>query len=71
MHGTFNCYTLFTDQPQPTNQLSLDTFVGPRDGVDNTEVDPVVLTVEPNSGDVAVGIPGKFRILEFDVRRDS
>lgn len=66
LHGTLNCYTLFSDEPQPTNRLPHEVFVGPRDGVDITEPDPVVITVEPNSGDVAVGMPGMFRILRFD-----
>lgn len=64
LHDTFQCFTLFTDEPQPSNQLPVSLFVAPRDDTGN-QIDNTVVIVEPMSGDVAVGTPDMFQTLSF------
>ncbi|KAL5492065.1 hypothetical protein ACEPAI_3512 [Sanghuangporus weigelae] len=59
----FNCYTLFSSTPQPTNVLPVFPDIIP----ENVEADPTVINVEPTSGALAVGTPGFLRVLQ--VRR--
>lgn len=58
---TFNCYTLFTTTPQPTNVLPIFPDIVP-EGVD---VDPLVVNVEPTSGALVLGAPGLLRVLRI------
>lgn len=68
LQDTFQCFTLFTDEPQPVNELPMFAVVKPRNGHEDRGLDPLVMTVEPASGDVAVGTPGMFKVLSFDVK---
>lgn len=67
LHDTFQCFTLFTDLPQPSNQLPVSLFVD-QDDAGGSQVDNTVMIVEPGSGDVAIGTPGMFQTLSFDVK---
>ena len=56
----FNCYTLFSSTPQPTNELPVFPDIIP----ENVNADPTVINVEPTSGALAVGTPGLLRVLQ-------
>ena len=57
----FNCYTLFSSLPQPTNVLPVVPDIIP----EGIEADPTVVNVEPTSGALAVGTPGLLKILRI------
>ncbi|EJD07227.1 uncharacterized protein FOMMEDRAFT_149738 [Fomitiporia mediterranea MF3/22] len=61
MTDKFNCYTLFSPSPQPSNVLPITPTIIP----ENVDADPAVVNVEPTSGALAVGTPGLLRVLRI------
>lgn len=61
LHDKFNCYTLFSTTPQPTNCLSISPDIVPEGIV----AEPTVVNVEPTSGALVVGTPGLVRVLQI------
>ena len=51
-------FSLFSDLPQPCNSIDLGIRVNP-------DEEPTIASVEPYSGAMAVGTPGRVRIIYF------
>lgn len=62
---SIRCFSLFTtpeaNRSQPVKHIMLD-----RDVLSPDELMPMITSVEPWSGDIAIGMPGKLLVLSFD-----
>ncbi|KAL5532571.1 hypothetical protein ACEPAF_4345 [Sanghuangporus sanghuang] len=61
LRSKIRCFSLFADTPQPMNELNLSKDIVPC----ADDIEPVISCVEPWSGAIAVGRPGRVKIVNF------
>ena len=61
LRAKIRCFSLFTDSPQPLNELELGKEIVPC----ADDIEPVISCVEPWSGDIAIGMPGMVKVVNF------
>ncbi|EJD02480.1 uncharacterized protein FOMMEDRAFT_134996 [Fomitiporia mediterranea MF3/22] len=61
LRSKIRCFSLFTDATQPMNELNLNKDIVPC----ADEIEPVISSVEPWSGAIAIGMPGMVKVINF------